>query len=110
MEIMVFVFIGMALVFLAESCEGGGGSASQLLYLLLYVPVHLFVWCYGSFHLKLEFQAPLYELSTKTSAIWKLFFKRTANWLRLLHRGITVFILYDSVVCCQLFNSGNSAA
>jgi len=64
-----------------------------LLYLLLHVPAHLFVWCLGSFHLKLEFQAPLYELSTKTSGIWKLFFKRTADWLRLLHRDFTVFIL-----------------
>jgi hypothetical protein len=26
------------------------------------------------------------------SAVWKLFVKRTANWLRLLHRAITIFI------------------
>jgi len=78
--------------------HGGGGSAGQLLYLLLYVPVRLFVWCHGSFHLKLEFQAPLYELSTKTSAIWKLLFKRTGNWLRLLHTGVTIFILWLSVL------------
>jgi hypothetical protein len=54
--------------------------------------LYLFVWCHCNFHLKLELQAPLYELSTKMSAVWKLFVKRTANWLRLLHRAITIFI------------------
>jgi hypothetical protein len=69
------------------------GDVGQLLYLLLHVPVHLFVWCHDIFHLKLEFQASLYELSNKTSAIWKLFFMKTTNWLRLLYSGITVLIL-----------------